>query len=367
MTVLSTAPTLPSELSRGVYRRDGERRTLAPTGTDIALPTTAELWRARDELAARWPPTPAYQHARLSQLFDRDVWIKLEAASPIRSFKHRGALWAVRQAQASGATRVVTASTGNHGQGMALAARQLGMAVTVFTPEKVDEVKRRQMLELGATLEGVGATLTDAERAAKAFAAEVDARYVEDGEDPALMAGAASIGAEILEQVDGVETIVVPVGGGNLIAGIGLALQANERVLDVELIGAQSTAASGVTASWLEGQMRYRSCTTLAGGLATEHPGLLSLSVIDATVAAMMLVDESDLWDGIGWVFDEAGLTLEMAGVAPFVAMRHFSNDIAGERVVLIASGACIERAMLVAALSGVDLATWLEHRKDNT
>jgi threonine dehydratase len=348
------------ELDRGPHRRpDPDGPWLEPP-QGVSIPDAHELRVAREAVAERFARTPAYRADRLSEEFSADLWIKLEASSPIRSFKHRGALWSVESARRSGASGVVTASTGNHGQGVALAGRALGVPVTVFTPERVDPLKRRQMLELGATLEGVGETLTDAEHAAKARASATGALYIEDGEDAALLAGAASIGSEIAEQVPEVDTVVVPVGGGNLIAGVALGLADARRGRPVRVVGVQSTAASGVTASWMARDMLYRSCTTLAGGLATEHPGHLALSVIDRSVDLMVLVHEQDLWEGIGWAFDRTGLTLELAAAAPFAALRHFPADVVAGRTVLLATGACIDRCMLVSALSGSSLDTWL-------
>ncbi len=347
-------------LPRGPYRRPFPEQPWIAPPEGVAIPDEHELEQARDTVTARFGATPAYPADRLSEEFGADLWVKLESASPIRSFKHRGALWSVERARRSGASGVVTASTGNHGQGVALSGRELGVPVTVFTPERVDPVKRRQMLELGATLEGVGATLTDAERAAKAHAAMTGALYIEDGEDVALLAGAASIGSEIAAQIPDVSTVVVPVGGGNLIAGVALGLSDAIEGRRVRIVGVQSTAASGVTASWIDRDMRYRSCTTLAGGLATEHPGHLALSVIDRSVDLMVLVDETDLWDTIGWAFDRTGLTLELAATAAFAAVRHFPDDVIEGRTVLLATGACIERCMLTSALSGASLETWL-------
>ena len=151
------------------------------------------------------------------------MWVKYESFLAVGSFKLRGATWAVGRAKARGAPGVVTASTGNHGQGIAYAANQADMPVTVFVPSGIDAVKQRRMQDFGAELHTAGTQLSDAEAGAIRWAAETGAAYIEDGENAALMAGAASIGAEILEQVPGVDTIIAPVGGGNLAAALCLA------------------------------------------------------------------------------------------------------------------------------------------------
>lgn len=353
---MSSSSPRADSLAAGFYGRD-----LATPATDLdsagLVPTAADLARAEQTVRAHAAPTPAFLARRLSVELGRQVWVKHESASDIRSFKHRGALYAVHAAHERGATAVVTASTGNHGQGVALAGRALGMPVTVFTPPRIDEVKRVQMRDLGADVRVGGPTLTDAEAASREFAAATGAYYVEDGENPELMAGAATVGTEILAQVPGVDVIVAPVGGGNLAAGICLAV-ANAGA-GTRVVGAQSTAACGVTASWLAGDMRARPCDTLAGGLATEHPGALSLKVLSRHLHAMCLVEEEWLWEGIRSVYDRLGVALELAGVAPFAALQRFGERIAGDRAVLVASGACIDRQQLAAALSGEPLEAW--------
>jgi threonine dehydratase len=350
----------PSPLSAGVYTRPCAARTDAPDPIlPDDVPTPDDLAAARRTLGEHGLFSPSYFARRLSSDLDRDIWVKYETFSPIRSFKLRGALWAVHTAATSGASSIVTASTGNHGQGVALAGLTIGLPVTVFMPAGVDPVKQRQMQDLGADLQVSGRTLTDAEGGAVRFATDHGGLYIEDGENAGLMAGAASIGLEILEQVPGVDTIIAPVGGGNLAAGVCLALRHSGA--DARAVGVQSTAAPGATASWLAGSVVRRPCATLAGGLATDRPGRLSLSVLRDRLDAMCLVDEEDLWRGIRLVYDWIGYGLELAAVAPFMALHRFGDSIPGERVVIIASGACIDPQQLAAALSGQSLASWID------
>lgn len=352
---------MATPLSAGLYPRtrlaelDGFEQSLPQE-----LPSAADVENAYTTLSGRGVRSPSQFARRVSAEFGRRVWVKYEAFLPIGSFKLRGGIWAVEAAKNRGATAVVTASTGNHGQGVALAGLESGVAVTVFMPAGVDPIKQRKMRDLQADIRLGGPNLSDAESAAKQFAAETGAMYIEDGESPDLMAGAASIGCEILDQVPEVDTIITPVGGGNLAAGICLAMMYAGS--DVQIIGVQSSAASGATASWLGGVPVKRECTTLAGGLATERPGNLSLSVLRHRLNAMCLVDEDDLWHGVGSTYERVGHNLELAAVAPFAALARFGEAIQADNVVLVASGACIGSDQLAFALAGRTRDEWEQH-----
>jgi threonine dehydratase len=347
-----------ASLGPGLYQPAGSMPPRVGQGYPPEAPDPGVLAAARAMLRERGVQSPARRERALSVALDRDVWVKYESFLPVGSFKLRGALWAVGQARSGGAKAVVTASTGNHGQGMALAGLQMGVPVTVFIPAGVDALKQRRMGDLGAELRTAGAVLTEAEAAAQRFADEIGGTYVEDGESADLLAGAASIGAEILDQVPAVDTVIAPVGGGNLAAALCLAMSA--ATAPVRLIGVQSTAAPAVTLSWLNREAVRRPCRTLAGGLATEHPGGLALAVLCARLDAMGLVDEDDLWSALRWTYDLLGHNLELAAAAPFAALRRFGSSIPGETVVVVASGACISAGQLAAALSGQSRQDWI-------
>jgi threonine dehydratase len=321
-------------------------------------PTGADLTTAKTLLDGRDVRSPSQLARRLSNECGRDIWVKYESFSPIGSFKIRGAICAVHAAKRRGATSITTASTGNHGQGIALAAAAAGLPATVFMPEGVDPLKQRKMRDLGATTEVGGPRLVDAEAAAARLAERTGGEYIEDGENPDLMAGAATIGLEILDQVPGVDTIITPIGGGNLAAGICLAMAHADS--PVRVIGVQSSAASGVTASWLQGAMLSRECSTIAGGLATERPGRLSLEVLIERLDGICVVTEDDLWAALAFAYDRLGHNLELAAVAPLAALERFGTQIEGERIAVVASGSCIGGEQLSWALDGRSRADWL-------
>lgn len=335
-----------SDVSPGVHRR------IAKGGwPDPPAPGIAALDQARDLVAEAHPPTPLVRSHALSDTAGRNVYLKMEGTSAVRSFKFRGALIAVARAEAEiGGRAIVTASTGNHGQGVAFAGRRHGVEVVVVSPETTLPEKRRAMESLGATVVVSGANLTEAEHEARLIASDRGGLYIEDGESPHLMAGAATVVMEMLEQKPDLDSIVIPVGGGNLIAASLLAVA--RAGSNASVIGVQSVAAPGATLSWLAGNIVRRDCHTFAGGLATERPGELSLSVMSRLLETMLLVDEDDLKMSSGQAFRSLGLVVEGAAAATLAALRLHPEAIAGERVGLIVSGSWLSADQLAEALA---------------
>jgi threonine dehydratase len=303
-------------------------------------PSAAELEEAQAVIAGQVPSTPAVAVPHLSAALGRETWLKLECLSPIRSFKYRGGLCAVRAIKSSGAAGVVTVSTGNHGQGVAYAGRRLGVPVTVVAPRFSEPGKLSAIRDLGGEVQLRGDTVTEAEAAAQEMAAARDLLYLEDGEDRWLMAGAATVLAELLEQAPPLDSVIVQVGGGNLVAASLLAARASGS--QVQIVGVQSTAAPGATLSWQEGRIHPAESHTIAGGIATERPGRLSLMVMKALLGSIVLVDDEDLWRSVGTLLRTTGMAVEPSGSAGVAAVERFGDDIGGERVGVILTGGWI-------------------------
>src|SRR5205823_5598879 len=245
-----------------VSRRD-------PGGRVNRVPSPEELLAARAVVARSHPRTPLYRSPRLSRESGCEVHVKYENHGPIRSFKARGALYRVSLLSPEERERgVVTASTGNHGQGIAYAATLAGVASTVVAPEDAAAIKLDAMRMLGATVRVEGADLAESTRIAAELGAREGMTYVEDGDDGGLMAGAGTLAWELLEDLPAADVLVVPVGGGNLIAGV--ALVAKRLRPELRIVGVQSSAAQSVYRSWQEGRVVEAPCETFAGGLATS-------------------------------------------------------------------------------------------------
>lgn len=346
----SPGSELPKGPSAGIYSEPARSVDMEQTSE---ITSGAALDRAAVLVAKTEVPTPLRYAPGLSQRMGKRVFLKLETESPIRSFKHRGALVALDNFHRSGtADTVVTASTGNHGQGVAYAAGRVGMATIVIAPTTTAFPKIEAMQKLGADVRIQGENLGQSQALAQELADEMEsAVYIEDGEHPDLMAGAATVMREILEICPEADTVLVPVGGGNLIAG---SLATAQRLRsEANIIGIQSSAASGVTHSWLSGQMAERSCETFAGGLATTRPGNLSLEVMTRLLKTMVVVDEQDLRRGISQVWAIEGIEVEAAAAAPIAAATRFPEVVTGETVVMLITGGWLsdeERQLAVGA-----------------
>jgi threonine dehydratase len=301
-------------------------------------PSFAEMLQARSFLQKHYLQTPLYPAPRLSRSDGGKVYVKYENHGPVRSFKARGALYRLSLLNDAERRRgVVTASTGNHGQGIAYAGGVLGVPTTIFVPAGSPRLKTENIRALGGTLRVVGKVLREAEEEAKSLARRDGMVFIEDGDDAGLMAGAGTIAWEILGELPRVSAIVVPVGGGNLIAGI--ALVAKRLRPELRIIGVQSAQAPAVYRSWREKAVCEAECTTTAGGLATSRPGMLAFDVIKDLVDSMILVSDDELDRAILTVLDATGQIAEGAGAAPFAALEKLDPEPMTGGTVLILSG----------------------------
>jgi threonine dehydratase len=322
--------------------------TTTTTTTDLAPPTPGDILAARQLVAASHARTPLRRLLEAGLAAGREIFVKCEDEAEIKSFKGRGALWRLACLSPDEARHgVITASTGNHGQGVAYAAARVGVRSVVVVPAGSSPLKMDRIREFGAELRISGTDIAEASQAAALAEGMV---YVEDGEDPELMAGAATVGWEILEDLPTAEAIVVPVGGGNLIAGVALAAKTIKP--SIKIIGVQSEAAPSVVRSWELKRLVEMPCATFAGGLATPFPGKLAFRVIRDLVDEMYLVSEAELRAEIRHALATRATLLEGAAAAPFAALRRYGADWP-TRTVLIQSGANLSLAELEWVLAG--------------
>jgi threonine dehydratase len=310
-----------------------------------------DLIAARHVIGGGLASTPFERSVDFSRRFNRDVYLKLENCSPIRSFKARGAL-ATMAALGEGerAAGVVTASTGNHGQGIAFAGQLHGVPVTVVVPTDAESPKRKAIDDLGATLIEAGRNLSEAEDEAKRFAASTGATYVEDGDHAPLMAGASTVLWEMLESEPELDTVLVPVGGGNLIAG---SLMAASMLCPHLLVtGVQSQSAPGALLSWMAQEIVAAPCLTFAAGLATERPGRAALEVMRRELRQMALVTDDDLWDAMAIGYEATGLPIEGAAASGIAALERHGDEIPGGKVGIIITGGRVSASDLSYAFS---------------
>ena len=310
----------------------------------MTSPTIADVYRAREVVRRYLTPTPLLRSRGLSVRTGAEVFVKYENLSPIRSFKARGAIYCLSQL-APDAAGIACASTGNHGQGMALAAALFGRRAVVVVPEGANEQKMAAIRDLGADLRVDGADIAEAGEAARRIADAEGLVYVEDGEDAEVMIGCATLALEIVEQLPEFDDLLVPVGGGNLLAACALVTKTLRP--EVRLTGVQSAAAPAVYRSWREGHsVRLDRPQTFAGGLATSFPGSFTFPFIRDRVDELVTVPDEALIEAAVVMLAETGHLPEGAGAAGLAALLADPVRYAGRRVVLILSGGNFERVI---------------------
>jgi threonine dehydratase len=287
------------------------------------------------------PATPLLYSLSLSRRLGCEVHVKWENLSPIRSFKARGAIYCLSRL-GSDRAGVACASTGNHGQGMAYAARLFGRRAVVVVPEHTTEQKQAAMRALGADLRIGGQNLAEASELAQRAAMAEDLIYVEDGEDQDVLLWCATLALEVMEQLPYFDYLFVPVGGGNLIAACALVVKALRP--DATLVGVQSAAAPAVYESWRAGRLvRLDRCETFAGGVATTYPCSLAFDFIQSGVDDMVLVSDEALIDAAVTMLAETGQLPEGAGAAGLAALLAHPERCRGRKVVVVMSGGNFE------------------------
>jgi threonine dehydratase len=273
-------------------------------------PSVHDVRQAAARLAGVVRRTPLWRSDALSAISGADVRLKLEGLQRTGSFKVRGAYNAVASMTAGERARgLVTASAGNHGMGVSLAARLLGARAVVFIPRDAPANKQRKIARTGAELRPVAGGYDEAHAAAETFAAESGARFVHAFSDPAVVAGQGTVGVEIFEDWPEVRTLVVPLGGGGLIGGVGTVARALGR--GVRVVGVQTDETSAMHASLAAGRLVSPAYgETLCEGLSgdTDEAALaLAREVVDEVV----LVTEDAVRGAIRWLYDEEGVVAE--------------------------------------------------------
>ena len=308
---------------------------------------------ARAIVDAHLPRTPLLRSPALSRMAGCEVFLKLECLAPIGSFKGRGAIVRIAQLTADEKVRgVITASTGNHGGAVAWAAQKMNIVATVVLPVGVPDIKRDAIADAGARIIVAGQNWNESCVVARQHAAQDGLLYLEDGEDPAIMAGAGTVALDVLDECPEAEALLIPVGGGNLIAGCALAAKSVKPT--VRIVGVQSEAAPGVYQSWQRGAVVTVECQTFAGGIATTGPVETAFRLMQQTVDEMLLVSEAELLRGIALLAQAHALIAEGAGAAPLAALLRYRAQFAGRRVVLLVSGRNLDVGTLAKALASL-------------
>jgi threonine dehydratase len=315
-----------------------------PTFTDVL----AAAARIRPHLA----PTPLRSSAAVSDLVGADVHLKYEFHLPTGAFKVRGGINLVSQLNPEErAAGVIAASTGNHGQSVAYAAKLFGVAATICAPENANPAKVEAMRELGATVRLVGADFDEARLACEALAARHGYRYIHSGNEPLLIAGVGTHTLEILSAEPRIDVIIVPIGGGSGAAGA--CLVAKTVNPEITVIGVQSEKAPAAYLSWKAGQPLEAPNTTWAEGLATRTSFELPQRMLRRLLDDFVLVTEEAITAGVRFLLARNRSLVEGAAASTLAAAIALKDRLAGRKVALILSGGNISTAQLKSILEG--------------
>jgi threonine dehydratase len=316
------------------------------------LPSPEEIRAAAARIAPAVVRTPFYRSESLSAFLGGDSWLKLECEQHTRSFKLRGATNAVAMLSAEESARgVVTASAGNHGLGMAAAAKAAGIALTVFVPRTAPAVKRERIAELGATVDATAAKYDDAELLARAFAARTGRTYVSPYSGRAVLAGQGTVALEILDELPQLRTIVVPVGGAGLAAGIAGLLRGEAP--RVRIVGAQSERTNAMTIAMASGRPTdIPDLPTFADGLSGQADAQM-LAQAQAALDDIVAASEADVASAIAYLWIEEGFKVEGAGAVGVAALLSDRVPKLEFPVVAIVTGGNIDEARHKAILAG--------------
>lgn len=298
------------------------------------------------------PPTPLVESPGLSARLGRPVWLKLEGVTPVRAFKVRGAIAKVAELQASGQEgALVTASAGNHGLAVAFAGRRLGRPVTVFVPAHANPTKVAAMRAQGAEVVSGGHTLKDLMAAAFALIGRTGGVWIHPFDDPAVIAGQASVGREIAEAAADVGQVIVPIGGGGLASGVGAALALYAPAARV--VGVQMEGADSMVRSLAEGRpVTLDRVDTVADGLAPGSASERTLTLVRAFAQAVLSLRDEDLFPAMRHLLERERVLAEPSGAAGVAALLTDRLPSGQGAVVAIVTGANVAMPDLERAIA---------------
>ena len=306
----------------------------------------ADVDAARTLLARYFGPTPLVRALSLNSA-GRDVFLKIETGLPTGSFKARGAIYSLSiNAARRPISEVVAASTGNHGAAVAYAGKHLGIPAAIFLPANPNPVKAARIRELGARIVEGGADLAAAIDAAADYcrqsSGKSDRFFLHDATDADVPVGAGTIGAEIVEQLPGVDAIYVPMGDTALIRGVASAVKHSKP--SVRIVGVAACNAPAYELGWRNGvAVETASADTIADGLAVRRALAPNVKAIRAVVDDVRLVDDEDMLDAMTWLIQREQVSAEPAGAAATAAylkeLRAGPTDGGGSVTVVLITG----------------------------
>lgn len=321
-----------------------------PAEVGAAYPEFRDVLSARRRISPYLKPTPLNRYAALDGLIGTAVWVKHENSQPVGAFKVRGGINLLSSLTAEERARgVITASTGNHGQSVAYAARLFGADAHICVPVGANPDKVAAIRAMGAQIVEYGAHFDDAARNAQRLAQENGYRFVHSANEPLLISGVATQTLEMLEEQPSIDTVIVPVGLGSGAAGACIVAKAISPAIRV--VGVQAAASPAVHDSWRSGHIESRANGTFAEGLATGQAAGMTLDLLLRHLDDFRLVSEAEILQGMVWWIERCHTLAESAAGAVLAAASAMRAQLAGRTVGVICSGGNATVAQLRQAL----------------
>jgi threonine dehydratase len=323
---------------------ENDTRTLTSSDQEAHTSVTiADIWEAYKLLKPRLHHTPLAPSRTLREITGADIYLKAENMQRSGSFKVRGASYKISRLSKDEYSRgVIAASAGNHAQGVAIAAAQYDISCTIVMPETAPLAKVTATQGYGAEVVLHGFTYDDAYQYCLELQQETGATFIHAFDDPDIIAGQGTLGLEMLSDLPDADALIVPIGGGGLIAGITIAARALRP--NIKIIGVQAEGAAGCRASLDAGELRtLPSITTIADGIAVKRPGTLTFPIIQNLVDDVVIVNDEEIIGAVLLLMERSKMLVEGAGAAGVAAMLSGVVKLDGKRVLVPLTGGNID------------------------
>lgn len=304
--------------------------------------TIDAIYDARHRIKNVIHQTPIFHSKLLSEVCGNYIFLKGEHLQKTGSFKIRGATNKVKHAVSKGAKSVTTASSGNHGQAVAYIAQQLNIPATIVVPEDIRKSKAAAIRAYRGDMETCGLTSNERLPRAKELAKEKKGVYIPPYDDPYIIAGQGTVGLELLEQIDDLDIVLVPIGGGGLVSGILTAIK--ETKPDIQVIGVEPEIAKDTYLSFKSGERTsIQETTTIADGLRTSEPGEMTFPIIQKYIDDIVLVSEDGIRKALFLVLERTKQLIEPSSAVTVAAAMFKNLQVRHKNIACVMSGGNVD------------------------
>lgn len=304
--------------------------------------TIDDIYQARERISTVIHKTPIFESTLLSKLCGNNIFLKGEHLQKTGSFKIRGATNHVKIAVEEGAKSLTTASSGNHGQAVAYIANELKLPATIVVPEDINPSKESAIRAYKGEIVKCGFTSEDRLPKAIQLAEEEGGEYVPPYDSPYVIAGQGTLGLELMEQVQDLDIVLVPIGGGGLISGILVAIK--ELNPKIKVIGVEPELANDTYLSFQKGEITsIPGTSTIADGLRTSQPGNLTFPIINRYIDDIVLVSESGIKRAMFLVLERTKQLIEPSSAVTVAAAMYNKIKVSNKNVACLISGGNVD------------------------